>query len=208
MAHPKIEPSGRGASINRLNPMRRMFVEELLADETFNATAAARKAGYKRPSQEAARLLVDPAVRAIIGKALQERITRCRLTADAVLQHLATALFLDPLDLFEKTEGGGYLVRALEDIPIEVRRCITKIKQRSRSIGGRDGEATIETYLEVELMSKDAALVNAMKHLMLINPDQNLNVNVGGLDLKALLDRVENERKVVDGSVIRKIAEG
>lgn len=183
-------------------------MEELLANEKMNATEAAKKAGYKQPSTMANRLLLRPDIKAIIGKAVNERITRCQLTADAVLQHLANALFLDPLELFEKTEEGGYLVRALEDIPIEVRRCITKIKQRSRSVGGRDGEATVETYLEVELMSKDSALVNAMKHLMLINPDQNLNVNVGGLDLKALLDRVENERKVVDGSVIRKIAEG
>lgn len=192
----KIKPRSRGGNAETLTIKQRVFVEELMADENFNATKAAKKAGYTSPSAPA-KLLGQPTVQAIIGKALQARITRCQLTADAVLEHLATALFLDPLQLFERTPDGSYVVRTLEDVPEKVRRCITKIKQRTRIIG----EDT-ETYLEVDLMSKDSALVNAMKHLMLVSPEQNMNVNVNGVDLKSLLERVENERNVIDGHVI------
>jgi len=204
MSSRRLNPTSRGADITKLTPMERMFIEELLADEQFNLTAAARKAGYKQPSTMANRLISRPAIRKILGKALQERITRCRLTADEVLEHLRNALFLDPLDLFERTEEGGYVVRSLEDVPLKVRRCITKLKQRTRYVG-----ESVETYLEVELMSKDAALVNAMKHLMLVNPDPAaMNVNVG-VDLRGLLEQVEQDRKnVIDGNVIKRMAEG
>lgn len=205
MSSKEIQPRTRGSNISKLPAMMRMFVEELMADEQFNATTAARKAGYKRPGHQAVKLLKDRRVQAILGKALQERITRCRLTADEVLEHLRQALFLDPLELFERTPEGGFLVRSLEDIPVEVRRCITKIKQRQRIVG--EG---VETYVEVELMSKDAALQSAMKHLGLMKGEgTDINLNVAGIDLAALVDRLEQERRnTIDGIAIKRIAEG
>jgi len=202
MGSKMIKPTRRKRKVDlgALTPMQRMFIEELLADEGFSTIQAAKRAGYKSPSA-VANLLKNPEVNAALGQALQERINRCKLTATDVLNHLHTALFLDPLELFECTPNGAYVVRSLEDIPAHIRRCITKIKQRTRIVG----EDT-EVYLEVELMSKDSALVNAMKHLMLVSPDQSMNVNVGGVDLKELLDRVEKERNVIDGSIIESIA--
>ncbi len=197
-----IQPRKSGGDIDKLNPQQRMFVEYLLADESFNATAAAKKAGYKVPQQRAWKLLKTQRIKAIIGKALGERITRCQLTADAVLEHLRTALFLDPLDLFEKTGKNTYLIRNLEDVPEDVRRCITKLKCKTTTVGKKT-----DVYIEIELMSKDSALVNAMKHLMLLDPDQSqVNVNVNGVDLKSLLQRVEENRNVIDGKVIDRIA--
>lgn len=199
MSSNSIQPRQYGSDVEKLNPMQRMFIEELLADETFNASKAAKKAGYKIPGVQSSKLLRQPRIRAILGKALRERIERCQLTADAVLQHLATALFLDPMDLFERTSSGGFLVKDLESIPVEVRRCITKIKQRVRIV---DGEP--ETYVEIDLMSKDSALVNAMKHLMLINPEtsQQTNVVVGSDIISTLLSQVESERSVIDAKFI------
>lgn len=202
MGSKKVQPTTRGTNLAALVPKMRLFVEEILASENFDATAAARKVGYAQPAMRAKQLLADKRIQRALGKALQERITRCQLTADEVLEHLRNALFLDPLDLFERAEGGGYLVRSLEDIPVHVRRCITKIKQRQRIVG--EG---VEIYIEVELMSKDNALQAAMKHLGLLSGDGQINLNVGTLDLAELLERVESNRNnIVDARVIERIA--
>lgn len=196
-----IQPRKKGIDPGKLSPNQRMFCEYLMADPQFNGTAAARRAGYKNPGIAATKLMKSKAVRATIGKALQERITRCRLEADAVLEHLRVALYLDPLDLFEQLPNGRFLVKRLEDVPEEARRCITKLKCRNRKL--KDGE---ETLIEVELMSKDAAMTNALKHLGLVEPaGTQVSVSVG-LDLRALLERAESERNVIDGKVIERIA--
>lgn len=200
-----IEPRVRGADLKRLTASQRLFVEELLASETFNATEAARKAGYKMPRQAANKLLNHRAIRAVLGKAMQERITKCELQAEQVLRHLATALYLDPLELFQRTEVGTYVVRSLDDIPAPVRRCITKLKCRTRA--AEDG--LVETYIEIELMSKDGALKLAMQHLGLLGPDgkgTDVTVNLGTDFLGQLLQKAEADRRVIDATTIQQKA--
>lgn len=200
MTTAKIAETARGADWKKLNAMQRTFVECLLADETFNATRAAKRAGYKAPAQAASKLMSQRSVRAIIGKALKQRLDRLRLEADDVLMHLQTALFLDPAEVFRKTPIGTWEVRPLDEIPQEIRRCITKIKQRTKFY-----EKYEEVTTELEFMSKDAALTNALKHLGLVGGDQ-YNVRVG-IDLSQLVEKLEERRNVIDGDVIRRIAE-
>jgi hypothetical protein len=109
------------------------------------------------------------------------------------------ALFLDPINVFEPTGNGTYLVKDLEDIPEEIRRCITKIKCKTRSTGND----TTETVIEIEFMSKDAALQAAMKHLGLVEVDgTQVNVNVAGNILSTLLTEVEQNKLVIDTDFI------
>ena len=190
---PRIESRQNGADINSLNEMQRRFVEYLLADQKFNATTAARKAGYKKPAAASGKLLHNAKIRRIIGKQIRLRRERMQLEADEVLRHLSIALFLDPLDFFEATDDGVTL-KQLDDVPLEVRRCVTKLEVR------KDGS------LKLELMSKDQALVNAMKHLGLIGDGTvNLTNNtvVGDDVLSGLLERAERSRRVIDAEVIR-----
>ena len=198
MASKSVQPRINGANPERLTAQQRMFVEELLADESFNATNAARKAGYKNPTVQGSKLLTLKPIRAMVGKALRERIERTQLTADAVLAHLQTALFLDPFELFERNRKGAYEVRDLADIPIEIRRCITKVRTRTKVT-----DLGTEYTSEIELMSKDAALVNAMKHLGLLAADGNsININVGQDVISTLLAQVEQDRRVIDVAYI------
>ena len=205
MTAKSIQPSKTGAKTDKLPVRVQTFIAELLADKDFNLTRAARKAGYKYPSQYSTKLINDPRVRKAVGKALAKRLERIEITGEEVLEHLRQALFLDPLDLFEPVGNGNYVIRDLQDIPIEVRRCITKMKTKQVKRGNKT-----ETYIEVELMNKDQALQAAMKHLGLVEPDQtNVNVNVAAIDLRGLLDEIESNRdNVVDGKVIERIAEG
>lgn len=202
MPSKSIQPRINGSNIDKLNPMQRLFVEELLADKNFNGTAAARKAGYKNPGTQASKLLQNKRVRAILGKSIGQRITRCQLTADAVLEHLRNALFMDIMDLFERTKGGAYIIKDLGDVPVEIRRLITKFKCKTTTLGNK-----VTTYLEVELMSKDSALPLAMKHLGISGVENvALDVNVESSVLMELLSKVESERNVIDTKFIENAA--
>ena len=195
-----MQPKKIGANPDRLTPNQRLFCEYLLADPQFNGTAAARAAGYKNPGIAASKLMKSKPVRATIGKAIMERIREVKLTQKDVLEHLATALFLDPLEMFERTERGAYVVRDLDDVPERIRRCITKLKCRTKE----DRSGRKETWVEIELMSKDQALPLAMKHLGIAGSD-SVTVDVGGDVLLNLLKQVEQDRRVIDVDYIRRI---
>lgn len=199
MSTRKLEERKIGADLDKLPIKQKLFVQHLLADEGFNFATAAKKAGYKNPSVEANRLIKKRAIRCAVGKAIAERTARNELDADNVLKHLAAALYLDPLDLFDiDSTTGGYVVKELKKIPPAVRRCITKIKQRTRIINGEP-----YTDFELELMSKDACMTNALKHLGLVSPDNNTtNVMVTEDFVSQMLDKVEEERQVIDTEVI------
>jgi hypothetical protein len=184
--------------MDRLTPNQRLFVEHLLADEMFNPTRAARAAGYKNPGVAGYKNLKNAAVAALIGKSLQRRITEVGLNAKDVLEHLATVLYLDPIHLFTSMGDGIFCVKNLEDIPAHIRRCITKFKCRTKTT-----ETGSESYIEVELMSKDQALPLVMKHLGIIGTDgAAVNVNLGTDLITALLAQVERERQVIDTKFI------
>lgn len=194
MSSKRIQPSKRGASDKDLTPNQRLFVESLLADEKFNATRAAKAAGYKNPSHAVTQLLSKPAIAAIIGKAIYKRSEKLGLKAEDVLEHLANVLYLDPIELFEQGDDGSFRVKTLDEIPAHIRRCITKLKCKVRTT-----DIGSESYIEIELMSKDQALPLVMKHLGIISPEGNaVNVNVGQDIVAALLRQVEQDRRVID----------
>ena len=190
---------------DKLTEKQRAFCEELVGDVGFDLTAAARRAGYggtgKNAPQAVTKLLKNKTVMAYLGWLIEQRRQRRELEADDVLEHLRNALFLDPLDLFDN-EGGVCRMKELSEVPEHVRRCITKLKLKSNVT-----EYGTETTLELELMGKDAAMTNALKHLGLIRPDGTaVNINVsGGPSNGDLLDEAEQERKVIDAEFIAKL---
>jgi hypothetical protein len=194
-----VQPKRRGPNPNRLTDKQRVFIAEYLCQDEMNGTKAARAAGYRNPSVAAVRLLKHPLVCKAIGKAIYDRIQRTELTADAVLDHLRAALFLDPVEFFEPG-ANGYLVRDLSKIPPEIRRCIKKFKIKATE----NPDGTTTTQIEVETMDKDSILPLAMKHLGLV--DERFKVD-HGFDLSrvlpALLEQMESQDDgVVDDSVI------
>jgi len=178
MSTRNVKHRQRGGNKKKLTVQQECFVMEMLADPAMNPTEAARKAKYSNPGAACQKLLKNPNVQAFLGKERLQRVERKRLEADEVMDQLREALLLDPRDIFEKAQDGSFVVKDLDEIPIEVRRCITKIKSKRRI--SADGE--VETWMEIETMSKDAALANAMKHFNLMDPDR-VNINVGGITL-------------------------
>lgn len=69
--------------MGRLTNKRRVFIEEYL--QCWNATEAARRAGYKHPNMAGPRLMVNDSVQ----EAIQERIATKAMSADEVILRLA-----------------------------------------------------------------------------------------------------------------------
>lgn len=161
MASTLIEEKKRGINPERLSDQQLIFVNELSGDLNFNASKAARKAGAKHPGTQAGKWLKLPKIRAALGKVLHDRLERCRLTQDDVLNYLEAVLFFNPLDYFRPGEDGKWLINDLSVLPREVGILIDgfKIKQTT----SKDG--TVEVCFEVTLVSKATALSLAIRHV-------------------------------------------
>lgn len=82
-----------------LTQKQKQFVAEYLVD--LNATAAAKRAGYKDPNI-GRQLITKTNVSSAIQKAIQDRERRTEITQDMVIQELAKLGFFDIRKLFDK----------------------------------------------------------------------------------------------------------
>lgn len=200
----KVTPQQRRVRMSRLDVRQQKFVAELLADEHFNISRAAKAAGYK--SQKAAsNLLNNPLVARAVGNALQDRLDRLKITADEVMEQLTNILRLDPLDVFQY-ENGMITVRDLNEVPKHLRICIKRIEPKNRTTYDRDGNVlSEESIVKIEFMDKDAALALCMKHFGLITEGKvPVNVAAAGAEnlLENLLKDVESRSNIIDAKVI------
>lgn len=189
-------------SLEGLTTKQRRFVDEVLRSPEMSYTEAARKAGYKNPAQIAVKLMKNKVINRAISARINKRAKEAELDAKDVLDFLCNALLLDPLELFD-SEDGTLNFKALEQIPEEIRRLITKIKCKTRYIG-KEGDS--ETTVEIEWVSKELALQLAMKHFGLLQEKLELT---GKLDTNVMLklrNAVESKGRVVDGNVIEQMA--
>lgn len=177
----KVKSDGRknviAKRVEKLTNAQQQWCHEMAADPMFNATAAARKAGYKTPGQAAQKNLNNKTVQAYLGKVLHERQQRCELTADEVLHQLRNALFLDPMMFYDQHSDGTVTPKQLQDIPEELRRCITELETKVVE----DEYGNKITTFRYKTINKDNAFTLAMKHLGLMAPDGSINVNVSGV---------------------------
>jgi phage terminase small subunit len=150
-----------------LTPRQQAFVREYLADRVPNATAAAERAGYGGGKAGAAvagsRLLRVPKIAALIAEAQEKRAARMEVSADRVLAEVARLALADPSGAFN---ADGTL-KALEEIPEELRRTIASVKTRM------DDEGVVVT--EVRFWDKPKSLELAMKHLGMLRDKVELS---------------------------------
>lgn len=202
-----ITPRKYGArkKAESLSVQQALFAQEMVADPLMSPKAAAIRAGYKESSaaQQANALMKHPIIQQMIGKALKDRMDRTEIRQDDVLRFLYNALMLDPLDLFNA--GDGFLtVKELQEIPVDIRRLITKVEAKTRQRGDED----VETTVKIEWVSKELALQLCMKHLGLSESDSTkigVEVNVNTQLVTQLRDAVEKKSKVIDSKAIKEM---
>jgi len=126
------------ATMKKLTPRQRMFVQEYLVD--LNATQAAARAGYSKKTarSQGQRLLTNADIAAAIAKAQAARAERLEITADRVTQEVALLAFFDPDKVYELNEGGELTLKSFEDMGFW-RRAIAEIKESRVIKGGAEG---------------------------------------------------------------------
>jgi len=150
-------------SLEGLNDRQRLFVLELLADESFDAANAAEKAGYKRGS--AKRIIETPIVSRAIAKVQRAREKRAVLNSDSVLDFVRRALFFNPLKYFVADRDGKWVIEDPTSLPDEVGELIEEMKIKTTV---DDEGCEIGSTFEVKIVSKSTVLPLAMKHLGLL----------------------------------------
>lgn len=159
-----VQPRQNGADITKLTVGMQNFVQEMLAHDSMNPTAAAREAGYSRPSQAANKLMKNKAIQRALGKAQRERNERCQLKADDVLKFIMEALFFDPIEYdLEPAPGGGWLVEDITALPIVARQLIKDVAK----VEIVDSDGTVEVWDVIKnFIPKEIALALAARHAL------------------------------------------
>lgn len=133
----------------KLTPKQERFVDEYMVD--LNATAAARRAGYKDPNI-GRQLITKDNVSAAIQKRREELQGKLEITQEKVLQELAAIAFANGTDFVTVTQAGLLAVKATSDVPKDKLPAIAGIKYNQLGI-------------EIKLHDKVRALELLGKHL-------------------------------------------
>lgn len=116
---------------NELSDKHQNFVREYLID--LNATKAALRAGYSQKTaySQGQRLLKNAEIKTAIDSAIVKRSEENNITASMVLKELARIAFSDLTQTLESNSNGeGFSVVNLKELPENVRRCIKTIEQK------------------------------------------------------------------------------
>ena len=136
-------------SVAKLTDKQRRFVAEYLVD--LNATAAAKRAGYKDPNI-GRQLITKNNVSAEIAKRREKLQKKLEITQETVLQELAAIAFANGTDFVTVNRNGLLDIKATTDVPREKLPAIAGIKYN-------------QTGVEIKLHDKVRALELLGKHL-------------------------------------------
>lgn len=167
-----------------LTNKQRVFIDEYL--QCFNATEAARRAGYSEKTARAigCENLTKPDIKAEIEKALQENA----MTAAEVLSRLAEMARGDIAD-FMDISSMGYNLDLKKAQELGLTHLIKKVKQKTTTfIAKKESEEDREiTELELELYDAKDALTKLGQHYNLFT-DRKEITGADGEELKIVIE--------------------
>lgn len=169
----------------KLTPKQHLFIQEYIKD--FNASRAAIAAGYsqKTASEMGYENLNKPHLQRAIAEVIQVRGERISREGDDVVRKLWEAMEADPIDYLVVESDGSIRAMPLEEIPVETRRLITKMRVKRRRVG----ENTEIEEFEITLMSKDRALeLLAKHHGLLLDRVEHTGKDHGPIKVQDLTD--------------------
>lgn len=161
MANKKRQKGKQIGNDTRADARREAFVLNLLADPTYNATAAAKKAGFPFPSQDAYRLLKDPDIAERVAAHKKARNERLEIDADNVVRELLRIAFFDIGEAFD--ESGR--LKDLKDMPVEIRRVIAGIEVFEEYQGRGEDRKLVGFTKKIKLPDKAKVLEILTKHV-------------------------------------------
>lgn len=153
-----------------LTQKQRIFVLEYI--QSFNATEAARRAGYseRSASETGHENLRKPQIQAAIAEAVNKRMEGLEVSADRVLNELARIAFSDIRDYTRWGENGVRL-RPSDEISEDAARAVSMVSEASSLHGGSTS---------FKLHDKKGALELLGKHLKLFTDKVEQSGPAGG----------------------------
>lgn len=161
----------KSTSPTRLTNRQRVFIEEYL--NSWNATGAARRAGYKHPNKQGPALLVNIGIQ----EQIQKRISEIAMSTNEVLLRLADMARSDMGDFLD-ISGMGFNIDLAKASELGLTKLIKKVKQRTTITSDRDGKEEENHWIEFELYDAQAALDKLARIQSLYN--DKLDVTSGG----------------------------
>ena len=147
----------------QLYPRQAIFVQELLAHPTMNATASAIAAGYSEKSAAVMghRLLNNPVVKKELKRATQDRMARLRITQDRVIREYAKIAFADARNYVD--EDG--IVKGIHELDDDAAGAISDVEVFNEWEKTNDDKEHIGTRTKIKMHDKKSALEFLAKHL-------------------------------------------
>lgn len=144
-----------------LTPKQELFCLEYI--KTRNGTRAYIRAGYSAAGarQNASLLLTNHYIRVRINELLKEQLDRLKISADFVVRELLNSATVNIADAYEPD---GRL-KALQDMPEQLQRAITKLKTEELFEGRGKDRKHIGTAKTIEINDSLRALELLGKHL-------------------------------------------
>jgi phage terminase small subunit len=165
-----------------LSNKQQVFVNEYL--RCWNATEAARVAGYSHPNQQGPRLLVNVG----IAEEIRQRIAEKAMGADEVLLRLAEHARGDMGDFLDITSM-GFVIDLSKAKELGITHLIKKVKMRTQTSISKEGIETETHDTEIELYDAQAALVHLGRHHVLFTD----KLDIGKKSYRVTLDGEEVE---------------
>ena len=167
---------------DRLTDKQERFVTEYLVD--LNATAAARRAGYKDPNK-GRQLVAKSNVSEAIQEAKAKRAARTEITQDRVLLELARIGFFDPRKLFDG-EGNP---KHIDELDADTAAAISQLDV-DKTV---DEDGTVTYTKKYRFADKLRALELTGKHLGMFSAS-NIQVSIDP-DIRAKVEEMLDEMR-------------
>jgi len=161
-----------------LNPRQIRFAQEYLVD--LNATEAYKRAGYETKDNDvaganAARLLADDRVKALVDRMKIDRELRTQITADRVLAQVYRLAFADIRGLYGA--NGEHL--PIQQLPDDLAAAIQSVKVSDRRVPNSETGDEFEQVTEYKLVDKKATAEILLKHLGELTEKVEVDVSEG-----------------------------
>ena len=145
------------------------FCQEYMKD--FRQTAAALRAGYPYPANNAAyKLMRNERVQKRLEELAKERRSNHQVTVTRTMKEYEKLAFFDPRDIFDELTGA---MLPIHDWPSDARAAITSVQIKEET----DREGNVIGYIKtVKLTDRRAALADIAKMAGMLTENVNLNI--------------------------------
>lgn len=201
---PSLAPIPRLQDEYGLTELQARFVQEYPACD-FNATEAARQAGYseKTAHAQASRLLKNVKVQAALSEYLNDLTQRAELQAEDVLEEYRRIAFSNLRDVVHWGPDGLEL-RASDELPDEVAAAVREVEVNE----WRQEDGTVRRRVKVKMHRKEKALDKLGEFLGLWQDPHELRVRILQVFAELSTDELAEIEQMEDDEIVELLEDG